>query len=334
MYRRANRADVDALLSGIKHVVVIDHVTHATAAKAEVILPAATFAEGDGTFVNNEGRAQRFIQVFMPEGDVQEAWRWLRTLCLATGRSAADAWANPDLVLASLEDAMTEFANVRKCSPPPAFRIKGQKIPRQSHRYSGRTAMRANIAVSENKIPEDPDSPLTFSMEGYRGSPPTSLVPFFWAPGWNSAQAITRFQEEVGGALRGGDPGVRLIEPNLAAAISYFTDAPKVFATRKNERLALPLYHIYGSDELSALSPPVAERIPTPYAALSPADAEAMELAAGDWVELKSGNTVWKAPVVLRPELPKGTVGVPASLTGAEFIPAPTWISVEKVTAS
>ena len=28
-----------------------------------------------------------------------------------------------------------------------------------------------------------------------------------WAPGWNSVQAITKFQEEIGGPLRGGDPG-------------------------------------------------------------------------------------------------------------------------------
>ena len=31
-----------------------------------MVLPAATFAETDGTLVNNEGRAQRFFQVFVP----------------------------------------------------------------------------------------------------------------------------------------------------------------------------------------------------------------------------------------------------------------------------
>ena len=52
-------------------------------------------------------------------------------------------------------------------------------------------------------------------MEGYYGEhTPPPLIPRFWAPGWNSVQALTRFQEEVNGPLRGGDPGRRLIEPS------------------------------------------------------------------------------------------------------------------------
>ena len=74
--------------------------------------------------------------------------------------------------------------------------------------------MHANIDVHEPKPPDDPDSPLAFSMEGYpRRSRPPRLIPRFWAPGWNSVQAVNKFQDEVGGPLRGGDPGRRLIEP-------------------------------------------------------------------------------------------------------------------------
>ncbi len=36
-----------------------------------MVLPAATFAEADGTLVNNEGRAQHFYQVFTPPGEIQ-----------------------------------------------------------------------------------------------------------------------------------------------------------------------------------------------------------------------------------------------------------------------
>ena len=77
---------------------MIDHIEHATSAKADMVLPAATFAEADGTLVNNEGRAQRFFQVFVPKGeiegdikgdtshdipgDIQESWRWMRDIWL------------------------------------------------------------------------------------------------------------------------------------------------------------------------------------------------------------------------------------------------------------
>ncbi len=91
--------------------------------------------------------------------------------------------------------------------------MDGQKIPREPHRYSGRTAMHANVSIHEPEQPHDPDTALAFSMEGYPGHPPPPLIPRFWAPGWNSIQALNKFQDEVGGPLSGGDPGERLIEP-------------------------------------------------------------------------------------------------------------------------
>ena len=64
--------------------------------------------------------------------------------------------------------------------------------------------MLANISVHEPEPPEDPDAPFSFSMEGYLGHPPPALIPRFWAPGWNSVQAVNKFQDEVGGvAYRG-----------------------------------------------------------------------------------------------------------------------------------
>ena len=62
--RRGRRAARQA-----PHVIAIDSLTNGTTARADVVLPAATFAEADGTLVNNEGRAQRFFQTFVPDGD-------------------------------------------------------------------------------------------------------------------------------------------------------------------------------------------------------------------------------------------------------------------------
>ena len=73
--------------------------------------------------------------------------------------------------------------------------------------------MHANVSIHEPEQPHDPDTALAFSMEGYPGHPPPPLIPRFWAPGWNSIQALNKFQDEVGGPLSGGDPGERLIEP-------------------------------------------------------------------------------------------------------------------------
>ena len=213
LYLRADAIQVDAFLGAVRHMVVLDSLLNPTSRAAELALPASTFAEGDGTLVNNEGRAQRFYQVFPPNGEIQESWRWLRDIGLAAGRDQSGGWRNLDDVSAALAAALPVFQPILEIAPPASYRIAGQKIAREPARYSGRTAMFANIDVYEPKPPEDPDSPLNFSMEGFHGDPPPALIPRFWAPGWNSVQSLNKFQEEVGGPLRGGNPGRRLIEP-------------------------------------------------------------------------------------------------------------------------
>ncbi len=326
LYRRAGRAIVDRMLSTAKHVLLIDHTLHETAARAEYFLPAATFAEGDGTLVNSEGRGQRCIQVFMPAGDVQEGWRWISELGAAAGRWAADKWANIDVIVEDMAASFPALQEVRNAAPLASFRIAGFKIPRQSHRYSGRTAMRAKMDVSEPGIPHDPDSPLTFSMEGFAGPAPASLASFFWAPGWNSVQSINKFQEEIGGALLGGDSGVRLIAPEAEPGTAeYPGTVPEPFVPRAGQWLVVPLHHIYGSDEMSMLSPAVAARAPAPYVALSPEDARLLGLSEGETAEISVDGQSRSLPVAVRAALPKGVAGVPAALPGTEPFALPAW---------
>jgi NADH-quinone oxidoreductase subunit G len=325
LYRRADAPPVYALLSAARHVIVIDHLVNAMTHKAEVVLPAATFAEGDGTLVNNEGRAQRFYQVFATEGEIRESWRWLRDMMIAAGRERATAWRNLDDITAAMGREFPVFEPILEIAPPASFRVAGEKIPRQPHRYSGRTAMLANITVHEPKPPDDPDSPLAFSMEGYEGQPPSPLITRFWAPGWNSAQALNKFQSEVGGPLRGGDPGRRLIEPALPRKAAYFEEAPAPFRRRDGEWMVTPLYHIFGSEELSALSPRVAERAPQPYLALNPDDAGALRVNEGEDVELVLDGAVYRLPVRFHPALPRGVAGLPSGLRELPWAALPGW---------
>lgn len=325
LYRRADAASVDAFLSGAEHVVVIDHLSNRTTAAADVVLPAGTFAESDGTLVNNEGRAQRFYQVFVPVGEIQESWRWLRDILAGTGRSAEGGWQNLDQIVAALVEALPVFRPIQDVAPPATFRIAGQKIPRQTIRFSGRTAIRANISVHEPKPPDDPDSPLTFSMEGFDGEPPAELITHFWAPGWNSNQAVNKFQEEIAGPLRGGPEGKRLIEPRVGAAAGYFSASPAAFAARSGEWLLVPLYHIFGSEELSVLSPGVAERVPQPYLALRAEDAARLQVVDGAEVSLTLESATLPLQVRISPALPEGAAGLPVGLAAMPALSLPAW---------
>jgi NADH-quinone oxidoreductase subunit G len=323
LYRRAERAAVDRCLDRARHVVVIDHLLHETGRKAEIVLSAGAFTEAEGTLVSNEGRAQRFFQLLVPEGDIQESWQWLRDLLGASDRDPG--WTRLDHVTAACANALPTLASIGKAAPGADFRVNGAKIRRETHRSSGRTAIHAAATVHEPKPPDDPDSPLSYTMEGYYGPMPSALVPYFWAPSWNSVRAVNKFQDEVGGSLRGGDPGVRLIEPASGAAPHYFDGVPEAFAKRDGAWLIVPLYEIFGSEELSGLAPAVRERIPQPYLALNADDAAGLHIAEAAMVSVTLAGEVSRLPIRVRPALPAGVAGMVAGLCGPIGNLLPAW---------
>jgi NADH-quinone oxidoreductase subunit G len=325
LFRRARTEYVQAFLEAARHVIALDCIDSRLAQSAELALPSGTFAEADGTMINGEGRAQRFFQAIAPTGAVQEAWRWLSDGMVAAGRDASSSWATLDDVTAALADSVPELSPVRRAAPPATFRADCEKIPRQPHRYSGRTAMHADIMVHEPKPPDDPDSPLSFSMEGYPGQPPAALIPFFWAPGWNSIQSVNKFQSEIPGPLRGGDPGIRLFEANPTMPATYFNAVPEAPSPSEDRWLVAPIHHIFGSEELSSLSPAIAELAPQSYVALSPGDSARLGVKEGDEASIELNGAVWRLRVRIVPGLADGTAGVPEGLEPLQGSTLPAW---------
>ncbi|HEV2388102.1 MAG TPA: NADH-quinone oxidoreductase subunit NuoG [Candidatus Acidoferrales bacterium] len=329
LYRRAPAAAVDAFLEAAGRLVVIDSLDTPTGAKADLVLPAAAFGEADGTFVSSEGRAQRFFRVFAPHDDIQESWRWLRDVLALLARPEGLAWTNLDKIVEGAARGIAALAGIRDAAPGAGFRIAGAKIPREPHRFSGRTSMLANIGVSEPKPPEDPDSALSFTMEGAETQPPAPLLPFFWTAGWNSMQAVNKFQEEIAGPLRGGDAGARLFESPAGAAAGYRNAVPAAFAPRAGEWLIVPRHHIFGSEELSARAPAIAQLAPQPYVALGPEDAAALGAGEGAAVEVRAEAGAARLPVRIEPGLPRGVAALPAGLGPLCGISLPVWARIE-----
>lgn len=320
LHRHASATRVNAALAKAPLVMVVDHQRTAIMENAHLVLSAASFAESDGTVINNEGRAQRFFQVYDPayydsKTVMLESWRWLHSLH-STLLSREVDWTQLDHVIDAVVAKIPELAGIKDAAPDATFRIRGQKLAREPHRYSGRTAMRANISVHEPRQPQDIDTMFTFSMEG--NNQPTahrSQVPFAWAPGWNSPQAWNKFQDEVGGKLRFGDPGVRLFETS-ENGLDYFTSVPARFQPQDGKWRIAPYYHLFGSDELSQRAPVFQSRMPQPYIKLNPADAAKLGVNAGTRVSFSyDGNTV-TLPVEIAEGLTAGQVGLPMGMSG------------------
>jgi len=313
LYRRADGPRIDALLNSCSNVIVFEELLTNTALKASVVVPVSAFAEATGTYVNNEGRAQRFYPAYKPAGIIMESWKWLRDI-LSVRNGESFSGYHFDEISSLVTGSNPYFKMMSELAPDAEFRIAGMKIARQPQRYSGRTAINAGISVHEPGTAADNDSPLAYTMDGYHGKPPSTLIPYFWAPGWDSNQSVFKYQDKVGGKIKNGDAGIRLLEPAQGEGPGYFAWSEP--ANHHNDGMfrALPVYHIFGSEELSSYSMPLEELTTNPFAGLNPDDAKNIGKGENEKVRIKHGNNEYSLPLRIIKELRGGSVLIPSGL--------------------
>jgi len=185
-------------------IIVLDHSESRVSAIADIILPAAAVSEGNGHFVNYQGRVQRFSQVHAPILPILDSWKWLsyleESLEFSTNNRQILRKNQSKTIetLAQLHDYFSEsFILWPEIGNVP---IEQTSVARMTKRASGRTSQSANFSVHEPKVVQDKDQHYRFSMEGQQPSR-SSNMPFTWSPGWNSNQSINHHQVEVQGQL-------------------------------------------------------------------------------------------------------------------------------------
>jgi NADH-quinone oxidoreductase subunit G len=292
LYRRATNSQVDAALEKAEQVLVLDQLATATTAKANVLLPTTAFSEHEATYINYEGRAQLSFQVHKCQKVAKPAWRWISNI------------EHMDELVGRCCKEVNDFASLNGILPDENQFIAGMKVPRQPHRYSGRTAMLANINVHEPRQMEDHESIMSFSMEGVPAQKDATILASSWAPKWNSNQSISKFQDEVNGELKQSHVGTLMFDRSDSGA--GFFQCPDVAELASAGQLQLAFgYQIFGSDELSARSKPIQARMTDAYIGLSPIDAENRGLAQGDIATIKGVNA--DVTVCIRTGIKTGT---------------------------
>jgi NADH-quinone oxidoreductase subunit G len=312
LYARAPRSEIDALLSAVPQLIVLDALDTPTASRAGLVLASASHLECEGTLVSMEGRAQRHFPVMPPREERQPAWHWLLALLRARDGNRWTAVQHFDDLCRACAASRPALARMTEAAPGREYRTHGVRVPRQPHRYSGRTAMYADVSVHEPKPAADDDSPLVFSMEGLNRDEAGALLPFVWAPGWNSNHALHKFQAETGGALRGGQPGVRLVAPGAGAQAP--APAAPAGAPEPGSWQLVPQPVLFGSEALSAMSPGIRELVPEGFLSLAPADAASLGVTAGDGVRVGEGGPALQ--VRIDPAMPAGCAGYGLRLAG------------------
>ena len=105
-----DRARVEAALQKAEFVVVQDLFLSATASKADVVLPAASFAEKDGTYTNAERRIQRVRPGIPSPGDAKTDLVIFSLLAAKLGQSLS--FTGPAAIFAAIAQEVPVYADL------------------------------------------------------------------------------------------------------------------------------------------------------------------------------------------------------------------------------
>jgi hypothetical protein len=318
LHRRSETGPLEHAFSRIASLSVLDCIETPTTATADLAIAVGSFADADGTIVNQEGRAQRSFKAIFGADDPAPSWHILRNAGIAAGRLEATAWASHRDLIEAMAANLPDLAACRTLWPH-AHAGDMQRPPTLPHRYSGRTAVNAASHVREPQPFANPDSPLGPTMEG--PMPRTGLMPHVWSPGWNSAQANLKFPSAA-------EPGVML----FPASTRIPTELPLPHPPSPTPGiLALPIRRVFGSEELSNLAPAVASRVGSPILRLSPADAATRGLSAGTMVDCTIGTTTVRRTIALDPTMAAGVAGLTIGVQGEANPPLPGSLTITAI---
>ena len=105
-----DQTHVEQTLRGLDFLVVQDIFLSETAALADVVLPATSFAEKDGTFTNTERRVQRVRRAVPAPGEARADWRIVSDLACRMG--ADWSYTHPREIMAEINALTPSYAGI------------------------------------------------------------------------------------------------------------------------------------------------------------------------------------------------------------------------------
>jgi formate dehydrogenase major subunit len=160
-------------LAALDFLVVVELTLTETAKLADVVLPAASFAEKHGTFTNCERRVQRIRQAIEPPGEARGDWQILGELAARMGY-AGMAWGDAEAVFAEMA-ALTPICTAMSY---PALELEhGLQWPCDAQHPQGSPLLHADgfprgrgrlLPVSQVEPDECPDAEYPFAFTTHR----------------------------------------------------------------------------------------------------------------------------------------------------------------------
>jgi predicted molibdopterin-dependent oxidoreductase YjgC len=107
----ADTSFVQESISKLDLLIVQDLFLTETAQLADVVLPAASFAEKDGTFTNTERRVQRVRKAIEPLGESRPDWMIIRDIAKSMGAKGFD-FENPEQIMEEIRELTPSYGGI------------------------------------------------------------------------------------------------------------------------------------------------------------------------------------------------------------------------------
>jgi NADH-quinone oxidoreductase subunit G len=288
-------------IEGARFVVAVDTFVTSSSRKADVLLPAATYAERRGTFTNLEGRISHLGSIITPPGVAWPDWMIASELAWRLGT---------DLGFSSVEEIWAEIARVSPLHQGVAYGLltggsgsDGVVVPVGA---AGHTAGRprlldpmADPGIASAELHTLPSTAIAATAS------PTTASPTTASPTTDGDATPDESADDHGAP--GLPPMISAdLSAPLRAAVTVATGGLRLVARRT----------LWDAGTLVAHAPALAGLHPDWVAGVHPDELDALGLAAGATVRVVSDRGRVTVAVRSDPTLPRGTVAVPFNLPG------------------
>ncbi|MDH5383365.1 MAG: molybdopterin-dependent oxidoreductase [Candidatus Aminicenantes bacterium] len=99
----------------VEFLVIQDSYMDEMTEKADAVFPSTTFAETEGTFINTEGRIQRFQKIIEPLGEAKPDWWIVSQLATRLGKKVFNYKKSSD-ILTEMKKAIPAFSMISTAS--------------------------------------------------------------------------------------------------------------------------------------------------------------------------------------------------------------------------
>ncbi|MBO0732459.1 MAG: molybdopterin-dependent oxidoreductase, partial [Acidimicrobiaceae bacterium] len=284
-------------LEGARFVVAVDTHRNPSNRRADVVLPAATYAERRGTFTNMEGRITWLGQMVTAPGVAWADWMIASELVAAMGG---------DLGFTSLEDV---WAEVERVSPLHAG-ARYDLITSRQGRDGVVVPVDPAAGASPRPRPLDPMADPGIASAEVHTTPPTSLM--VAGSGVNRTDA-----PRTNGATARADDTADEDVPKRPGRLGP-PAAPEVGAADGREGLRLVVRRtLWDGGTLVQSAPALSSLHPEPAVRVHPDELDRLGIRPGASVRVRSSHGSVTVPAVPDPGLAPGAAAIAFNLPGA-----------------